>query len=85
MIASSAGVVPSSNFQVQNSGDAYPPSRISDLALVSYLNDTLDATLSWTSPGGDFNVGKAYRYEIRCYTSPGVNLIKPFYSSSLGL
>ena len=68
--ATSAAVIPSSNYQVQNSGDVFPPSRISDLTLVAYLNESLDATLSWTSPGGDFNIGKAFRYEIRCYTSP---------------
>ena len=59
----------SRNSQIQ-SGDIYPPSRISDLALVSYLNDSLYATFSWSAPGGDFNMGKAYKYEVRCYTSP---------------
>ena len=57
--------------QLQHSGDSFPPSRISDLALVSYVNDSsLFATLSWSAPGGDFNMGKAFRYEVRCYTSP---------------
>jgi len=50
--------------------DIYPPSRISDLMLVKYLNDSLFATLNWTSPGGDLNIGKAYRYEVRCFTTP---------------
>lgn len=56
--------------QQQNNEDPYPPSRISDLTLVNYLNDSLFATLSWTAPGGDLNTGKAYRYEVRCFTTP---------------
>ena len=81
--ATSVTVIPTLNIQVQNSGDAYPPSRISDLALVNYVNDSLDATLSWTAPGGDFNVAKAFRYEIRCYTSPDGLTDEMFHSKGI--
>lgn len=49
--------------------DVYPPSRITDFAVENYLTDSLFVTLSWTAPGGDFDQGKASRYEIRCYTN----------------
>ncbi len=50
--------------------DVFPPSRITDLSLVSALGDgQLYVTLKWTSGGGDYNHGTAFRYEIRCATS----------------
>jgi len=60
--------------KLDDNEDHYPPSRISDLTLVTYLNDSLFAMLSWTAPGGDLNTGKAYRYELRCFPTPeGLN------------
>ena len=50
--------------------DIFPPSRITDLTVMGYVNGTLYATLSWSSPGGDYDQNKAARYEIRCYTNP---------------
>ncbi len=47
--------------------DIFPPSRVTDLAIAGYGHD-LDLTLTWTAPGGDFNVGAAVKYELRCYT-----------------
>ena len=49
--------------------DVYPPSRITDFRLSSYLENSLYVTLEWTAPGNDFDYGKAFRYEIRCYTN----------------
>ena len=50
--------------------DIFPPSRITDLSLMGYVNGTLYATLKWSSPGGDYDQNKAARYEIRKYTNP---------------
>ena len=50
--------------------DYFPPSRITNLRLEGYFNETLKAKLSWTAPGDDFNQGTAFRYQMRCYTHP---------------
>ena len=42
--------------------DYFPPSRITDLKLKNYVNRTLYATLEWTAPGDDYNIGRAFRY-----------------------
>ena len=31
--------------------DQFPPARITDLRLKTYVNQTLQATLTWTAPG----------------------------------
>lgn len=49
--------------------DIFPPSRVSDLSVMNYVNQTLYATLAWSAPGGDLDHGKASRYEMRCYTN----------------
>jgi hypothetical protein len=49
--------------------DVFPPSRIFDLSVMNYVNQTLYATLTWSAPGGDLDAGKAARYEMRCYTN----------------
>jgi hypothetical protein len=49
--------------------DIFPPSRISDLSVLTYVNQTLYATLAWSAPGDDYDQGKAARYEMRCYTN----------------
>ena len=49
--------------------DIFPPSRTSDLSLVSYPNSSLVARLAWTAPGGDLTAGQAAAYQIRCYTN----------------
>ena len=50
--------------------DVFPPNRITDLGVVGVVGDAqLFVTLNWTAPGGDFDHGKAFRYEIRCATS----------------
>merc|ERR1711902_124056 len=46
--------------------------RITDLKLKNYVNRTLKATLEWTAPGDDYNLGRAFSYEIKCYTNPSV-------------
>ena len=52
--------------------DPYPPSRVTDLRVKEYVNQTLYATLQWTAPGDDYNLGRAFSYEIKCYTNPSV-------------
>ena len=49
--------------------DVFPPSRITDLSVLDFVNNTLYATLRWSAPGGDFNLGMADSYEIRCYSN----------------
>ena len=62
---------PSSFYSVGNQGvsDIFPPSRVTDFAFDNYLEDSLFVTLKWTAPGGDRDRGRAFRYEIRCYTN----------------
>ena len=49
--------------------DVFPPSRVTDFKVDNYVEDSLFVTLRWTAPGGDYDKGKAFRYEIRCYTN----------------
>ena len=49
--------------------DVFPPSRVTDLRKLHYQDDSLFVTLAWTAPGNDLDYGKAFRYEIRCYTN----------------
>ena len=49
--------------------DSLPPSRITDFKLANYFNNSLFLTLAWTAPGDDFTAGRAFRYEIRCFTA----------------
>jgi hypothetical protein len=49
--------------------DVFPPSRVTDLNVESYLEDSLFVSMSWSAPGGDYDSGKALRYEIRCSTN----------------
>ena len=49
--------------------DVFPPNRITDFRLTNYFNNSLFVTLSWTAPGDDFTLGKAFRYELRCFTA----------------
>ena len=70
--------VPQSNFYVRKEegsrllvNDVFPPNRITDLGVIpeTSMNADLFVTLNWTAPGGDFDHGSAFRYEIRCATS----------------
>ena len=49
--------------------DLFPPSRITDLRIKNYVDDSLEVVLTWTAPGGDFNVGSAERYRITGYAN----------------
>jgi hypothetical protein len=49
--------------------DVFPPSRVTDLAVASYVNQTLYAVLAWSAPGGDRDMGRAHKFELRCYTN----------------
>ena len=44
--------------------DVFPPSRVTDVAVASYVNQTLYAVLEWSAPGGDRDKGAADRYVI---------------------
>ena len=58
------------NGQTELEKDIFPPSRVSDLKVLSFVNNTLYATLQWSAPGSDFDQnGPASSYEIRCYTN----------------
>jgi len=48
--------------------DISPPTRIIDFQVINQLGSSLNINLSWTAPGGDYDFGKAERYEIRCHT-----------------
>ena len=37
--------------------------------MVTYGESDLLAELSWSSPGGDLDEGRAAEYEVRCYTN----------------
>ena len=49
--------------------DVFPPSRVTDLAVAAYVNQSLYVVLEWSAPGGDRDAGAADRYEMRCYTN----------------
>lgn len=49
------------------SRDVLPPSRITDLRVVSTDNRRLAVTLNWTAPGNDFSEGQARRYEMKSF------------------
>ena len=65
-----------------NKADHFPPSRITDLKLKNYVNRTLKATLEWTAPGDDYNSGRAFAYEIKCYTNPAL-LVNDFNTKGI--
>ncbi|CAB4068963.1 unnamed protein product [Lepeophtheirus salmonis] len=54
---------------LSDNSDVSPPSRVLDLKVEEYIEDSLYMKLKWTAPGGDYDKGKASKYEIRCYTS----------------
>ena len=49
--------------------DTISPNRITDFKLANYFNNSLFVTLAWTAPGNDYTEGRAFRYEIRCFTA----------------
>ena len=49
--------------------DIFPPSRVTDLSVMSYVNQSLYVTVSWSAPGGNLDQGKAFKYEIGLYTN----------------
>eukprot|EP00095_Tigriopus_kingsejongensis_P010323 maker-scaffold187_size272365-snap-gene-1.30 protein:Tk10323 transcript:maker-scaffold187_size272365-snap-gene-1.30-mRNA-1 annotation:"hypothetical protein DAPPUDRAFT_253437" len=72
-VGSSFLIEQTSNFYIRQGSrlvnDIFPPNRITDFNVDNYLAESLFVTLKWTAPGGDFDQGQAFRYEIRCYTS----------------
>lgn len=63
--------------------DVFPPSRISDFYVTTYVNHTLYATLTWSAPGGDLDKGRASRYEMRCYTNAEALTAKNFQTMGI--
>ena len=49
--------------------DVFPPSRITDFKVQGYLEDSHFVYIKWSAPGGDYDSGRALRYEIRCSTN----------------
>ncbi|CAL8087785.1 unnamed protein product [Orchesella dallaii] len=49
--------------------DPYAPGRVTDLRVERVVDSASEIKLSWTAPGGDYDKGRAAKYEIRCYTS----------------
>uniref|UniRef100_A0A147BHD2 Putative calcium activated chlorine channel n=1 Tax=Ixodes ricinus TaxID=34613 RepID=A0A147BHD2_IXORI len=49
------------------SKDVLPPSRITDLRVVSTDNLRMAVTFNWTAPGDDFDEGQASRYELKSF------------------
>ena len=47
--------------------DVAPPSRVTDLQLVNSTG--LSLTLTWSAAGGDYDIGRSARVELRCHTS----------------
>lgn len=47
--------------------DVLPPSRITDLRVVSTDNRRMAVTFNWTAPGDDFDEGQASRYELKSF------------------
>lgn len=62
-----------SSFYIENGvpleEDPFPPGRVTDLRVERVVDSASEIKLSWTAPGGDYDKGRAARYEIRCYTS----------------
>ena len=56
--------------------DPFPPGRVTDLAVQTYVNGTLYATLKWSAPGDNFySDGAADHYELRCHTDRNFSAI----------
>ncbi|XP_063590890.1 calcium-activated chloride channel regulator 3A-1-like [Penaeus indicus] len=49
--------------KIPETGDAFPPSRVTDLQVAGTSHASL--TLTWTAPGDDLDSGTVSRYEIR--------------------
>ncbi|XP_062992750.1 calcium-activated chloride channel regulator 1-like isoform X2 [Elgaria multicarinata webbii] len=59
----SGGSFVMANVPPGNPPDIFPPCKITDLEVE--LKDDDEFLLSWTAPGGDYDEGKAERYEIK--------------------
>ncbi|CAL4155598.1 unnamed protein product, partial [Meganyctiphanes norvegica] len=67
-----------------SSHDHLPPSRVTDLS-VRFLEDTKTVNLTWTSPGGDLDYGRADFYELKMYTERSVFSSDRFDSSTISV
>ena len=48
--------------------DTFAPVRVTDLAVSDKINSSLSVSLSWTSPGDDYDQGTAVLYSLKCST-----------------
>ena len=64
--------------------DPFPPGRVTDLAVKTYVNGTLYATLKWSAPGDNFySDGAADHYELRCHTDRNFSAVQLFVTKSV--
>src|SRR5262249_39818236 len=63
LMAALASCSSNNNNNPATPGDTTPPSRVTDLAILSAGDSTL--TIRWTAPGDDGHTGKARSYQIR--------------------
>lgn len=61
-------ISPLSNIAIWTPQDKTPPAKIQDLRVENIGPEGI--TLTWTAPGDDENVGRAFRYDIRYSESP---------------
>ena len=62
--------------------DAFPPSRVTDLKVVSIQVDQMTLTIEWTAPGDDLDTGTASSYQIK-YSSVFDDLVGGKFDSAL--
>ncbi|XP_066480666.1 calcium-activated chloride channel regulator 1-like [Tiliqua scincoides] len=61
--------------------DVFPPGKITDLEAV-LIDDANEFLLSWTAPGGDYDVGTAKRYELKMSENPLELSVATFQSAT---
>ncbi|KAK7069355.1 hypothetical protein SK128_006371, partial [Halocaridina rubra] len=65
------------------SADITPPSRITDLTVISVHDTTVN--LTWSAPGGDLDQGSAWRYELKMYTERSALSEEKFNTSTISV
>ena len=61
--------------------DVFPPVQVTDLHVTAHLNSSQTVSLTWTSPGDDFDQGIADYYTMKCSTNRSA-LINSFMNIS---
>ncbi|KAK8738615.1 hypothetical protein OTU49_003968, partial [Cherax quadricarinatus] len=65
------------------SADLIPPSRVTDLAVTSVQDTTVN--LTWSAPGGDLDQGSAWVYELKMYTERSALSEERFNTSTIAV